>query len=53
MPSTIDSLNVRVSLAQQYSDNAQCNLSCIEILIHDQHMMHQGILNKCYKSFLL
>lgn len=42
MPPTIDALNVRVSLAQQYSENAQYNLNCIEILINDQHMMHQG-----------
>lgn len=53
MPPTIDSLNIRVSLAHKYSDNAQYNLSCIEILIHDQHMMHQGILNKLYYVYLL
>lgn len=42
MPPTIEALNVRVSLAQQYSENAQYNLNCIDILINDQHMMHQG-----------
>lgn len=43
MPPTIEALNVRVSLAQQYSENAQYNLNCTEILINDQHIMHQGI----------
>ncbi|VVC27128.1 Hypothetical protein CINCED_3A022427 [Cinara cedri] len=42
MPTTIEALNVRVNLAQQYSENAQYNLNCIETLINDQHMMHQG-----------
>lgn len=44
MPPTIEALNVRVSLAQQYSENAQYNLNCIDILINDQHMMHQGFI---------
>ncbi|XP_025419378.1 RB1-inducible coiled-coil protein 1 isoform X2 [Sipha flava] len=39
---TIEALNVRVSLAQQYNEYAQYNLNCIEMLINDQHMMHQG-----------
>lgn len=42
MPTTIDALNVRVNLSQQYSENAQYNLNCVETLINDQHMMHQG-----------
>lgn len=44
MPPTIEALNVRVSLAQQYSENAQYDLNCIDILINDQHMMHQGFI---------
>lgn len=50
MPPTIDALNVRVSLAQQYNENAQYNLNCIEILINDQHIMHQGLI-KLYFNF--
>ncbi|XP_050438839.1 RB1-inducible coiled-coil protein 1 [Adelges cooleyi] len=42
MNPTIEALNVRVTLAQQYNENAQYNLNCIDILINDQHMMHQG-----------
>lgn len=41
---TIEALNVRVSLAQQYNEHAQYNLNCTEMLINDQHMMHQGII---------
>lgn len=51
MPPTIEALNVRVSLSQQYNENAQYNLNCIEILINDQHMMHQGF-NFYYLIFL-
>jgi len=40
--SSVNALNARVSLAYQYSENAQYICNCIEILINDQHMIHQG-----------
>ncbi|XP_050530865.1 RB1-inducible coiled-coil protein 1 [Daktulosphaira vitifoliae] len=42
MTPTIEALNIRVSLAQQFNENAKYNLNSIEMLINDQHMMHQG-----------
>lgn len=42
MSASIEALNVRVTLSQQYNENSQYNLKCINMLDCDHHRMYSG-----------
>lgn len=54
MSASIEALNVRVRLAQQYNENAQYNLKCIDMLNRDHYSISHGkysFLFKCIKNY--
>jgi len=51
MSASIEALNVRVKQAQQYNENAQYNLKCIDMLNRDHYSISHGKHNFSYKLY--